>query len=242
MQSPSLLKPGKRAYYKKIVRTFGSALIGYWPLWESGGSVAADKSGNARHGAYTGVDFGYPGFGDGKRSPYFDGVNDYVDLYSAGLAGAFNGAEGTAFIWARLFNSGVWTDGLSHYLLYLSADAANLVAIIKSLTNNRLLFRYFSGAVQKYVQVDSNTFTTFTPLAITWSKSGDAMKAYLNGAQTGATQTGLDVWAGSLSNATTLLGAISKAPVSPWYGWLAGGFLLNRPASAAEITIASRLV
>ena len=29
-------------YYKKVLRTRGDALIGYWPMWEASGSVAQD--------------------------------------------------------------------------------------------------------------------------------------------------------------------------------------------------------
>jgi hypothetical protein len=241
MQNPAILKPGKRAYYKKIIRMFGSSLIGFWPLWESNGSVATDKSGNARHGAYTGVDFGYPGIGDGKRSPYFDGANDYVDIYSAGLAGAFNSAEGTAFIWARVFNAGVWADAAARYLFGLAVDGSNYVRLYRSTVNNTLTFKYSAAATVQTISIGSLSSIAWLPCALTWSKTNDRVRAYLVGLQSGGDQTGLAVWAGSLDPATTLIGVVNKTPTSPWYGWLAGGFLLNRESTPAEIAKASRL-
>jgi hypothetical protein len=36
--------------------------------------------------------------GAGTRAPFFDGVNDYVNLYSASLAADFNGEAGSFLI------------------------------------------------------------------------------------------------------------------------------------------------
>src|SRR3990170_1049333 len=33
-------------YFQHVKRTFGSALIGYWPLWEASGAVATDQAVN----------------------------------------------------------------------------------------------------------------------------------------------------------------------------------------------------
>ena len=66
--------------------------IAYWPLSEASGTTIVDASGNARNGAYTAVTLGQAGIGDGRTSASFDGSTSFGDLYSASLAGAFNGA------------------------------------------------------------------------------------------------------------------------------------------------------
>ena len=43
-------------------------LLGYWPLSEPSGAVAADQSGNSYDGAVTGATFGVTGIGDGHTA------------------------------------------------------------------------------------------------------------------------------------------------------------------------------
>jgi len=241
MQSPTILKPGKRAYYKKIIRMFGSSLIAYWPLWESSGSVAADKSGNARHGAYTGVDFGYPGVGDGKKSPYFDGANDYVDIYSAGLAGAFNGNEGTVMLWAKVSAAGVWIDGMGRYALYLSSDINNIIRLYKSTTNNVFYLRRTGSAVSSLLTLSAQSQTGWVNYALTWSLANDRVRGFLNGSQYSVDVTGLGTWAGALNVNTTLLGALAKTPSYVYSGYLAHALILNREATPTEVAIAAKV-
>ncbi len=111
-------------YAHKVLATDQPHLLAYWPLSEVAGSVAYDFSGNARHGAYTGVTLGKTGIGDGDTCPFFDGANDFVNIYSVSLRDAFNGAEGTAMIWAKVFNVGVWTDGAYRNTLHLHTDGS----------------------------------------------------------------------------------------------------------------------
>ena len=59
------------------------APVGYWRLGESGGTTAADSSGNGYHGTYlNGSALGAPGLltNDPDTAVDFDGGNDYVDL------------------------------------------------------------------------------------------------------------------------------------------------------------------
>jgi hypothetical protein len=241
MQNPAILKPGKRPYYKKIIRMFGSSLIAYWPLWESNGSVATDISGNARPGAYTGVDFGYPGIGDGKRSPYFDGANDYALIYSASLASAFNGAEGSILMWLKMFDATIWTDGLNHEFIRLYADDNNRFEARKHASAAILRIDYTAGGTLLTCNTPAQTSVAWFPVAITWSKAADEYKCFLNGSQFDTTKNGLGTWAGSLTNISKI-GAQSDTPTSVWNGWISHTLLLNRAATPAEISKASRLI
>lgn len=73
-------------YARRILVTRPQNLIGYWPMWEGNGVVSFDNSPNGYDGAYTGVTLAQPGIGDGRYSAFFDGVNDFNNIYSAGLA------------------------------------------------------------------------------------------------------------------------------------------------------------
>lgn len=226
-------------YYRKIKHLFGNSIIGYWPLWEFDGAVAYDISGNGRNGAYTGVDLKYPGIGDGHTCPYFDGVSDYVNIYSASLAAAFNGAEGTIIIWSKVFNVGVWTDATTRYVFRFLVNANNFVALYKGGDNN-FYWRYSSGGILNQVGL-TTTILNFMHMGLTWSKSNDRMRAFFGGSQTGVDQTSLGVWAGSLDVDNSVIGAGDIIPNSPWFGYEGHGIVLNREATPAEIAKAAQL-
>ncbi len=213
-------------YAAKVAAIASSNLIAYWPLWEASGTVATDIGGSALNGAYTGVTLGQQGIGDGRTSPLFDGANDYCNIYSAALAAAFNGAEGTFVSWFKVANAGVWTDGAFHSICRLQADASNQIVIDKSSTNNVLRMIYTAGGTQK-ISTPSNSSTGFLCVAMTWSKSADQMIPYVNGVATQAALTGLGVWAGALAATTTTLGASSTVPALVWSGYLAHFVLCN---------------
>ncbi|MFZ1060123.1 MAG: hypothetical protein WAP47_13125, partial [Candidatus Rokuibacteriota bacterium] len=180
--------------YKKILRTERASLISFLPLWEASGSVAADLSGKGCTGAYVNVTLGQPGPGDGRPCAGFDGSTSYVDWYSAALAAAFNGAEGTVLIHGKVANAGVWADGATVYqAAYLAADNNNNVNL-RHYPANTLGWIYAAGGTTKTVTLGSLSTLTFFSAAITWSASADKMIAYYNGAQAGVTQTGLGVW------------------------------------------------
>ena len=223
-------------YAQRISALFGSSMIGYWRQAEPSGTVAIDSSGNNRNGTYTGVTLGAAGIGDGSTAASFDGTTSFNNVYSAPLAGAFNGAAGTVAGWCKASGAGIWTDGLVHRVAHFRVDANNNASIYKTTTNNTLTYDYIAGGTTKTVSSTAgggNTSWFF--LALTWSVAANAMMAYYNGAQVGTTQTGLGTWAGSLLSTATVLGSQNTGPAQVWSGSLAHAILLNRAATAAEV-------
>jgi hypothetical protein len=229
-----LIPRSKTKYINKILGLFGSSIIAYWPLNERAGSVAFDLSGNGRNGAYTGVDLGRNGIGDRQTCPYFDGANDYLDIYSANLAAAFNGNEGSFLVWLEVRNPSIWTDGIGRIAARLRADGNNYVQLDKNTLINSWRGLYVAGSVIKQMSVTYSNGAFFN-CAITWSKSDDSVKIYLNGVQALSTLHSLGVWSGSLVSGSTVIGASSTTPGSPWCGYLAHALLLNRAATPAEV-------
>jgi hypothetical protein len=221
-------------YYQRVL---ASDPIAYWLLDEKGGTVAYDavtmRAVGAQNGVHTAVTLGQPGIGDGRTSPLYDGVNGYTDVVSAALAAAFDGSEGTAMCWARVANAGVWTDGASRTALTVFVDADNLLLLQRNGVNNQLFWYYEANTVIDSVVLGGLTTTDWMHLALTWSASADEVRAYYNGAQTGATQVGLGAWAGVPSR--TIAGASTVAPVAPWSGYLDHVALWDRPLTPAEI-------
>ena len=204
-------------YMEKVL---GYSPTAYWPLWETSGAVATEII-NGWDGTYVGVTLGYPGIGDGRTAPYFDGANDYVDMYTVGLRNAFNSQEGSLLIWLRVFNLGVWTDGTNRYALYFAVDGNNRVRIWRHPNNYQLNYEYKAGGVSEAHSTPGLNYTVWWSMVLTWSKSADEFRCYYDGVQLDYTHTGLGNWVGLLNANTTLLGALTMVPANPWYGYIA---------------------
>jgi hypothetical protein len=215
--------------YVEKVRGYGP--IAYWPLNEPGGTVAQCLVNPAQNGTYSSDVSTWPigtGIGDGNTAPRFDGANDVVDVQSVPFAAALDGDEGTAAIWCKVENVGVWTDAAQHYAFYTvdTADYNEYIGLFKFTTNSQLRYRYAAGGVLESISRDGVTALGWFHMAITWSAAADEVKAYYNGAQTGATQAGLGAWAGGVD--VSRIGAQDAIPTNPWQGWLAHCIVFDR--------------
>jgi hypothetical protein len=221
-------------YYQKVL---GYGPLVYFPQWEPTGAVSQELV-NGWDGAYVGVTLGQPGIGDGNTCPWFDGVNDHNNIFTAALQAAFDGSEGTMMIWARVANVGVWTDGIIRDCMALAVDANNNLRMNRTVVNNQLWWNYEAGGVLDVVSLNAVTTLDWMHLAITWSASTPPtgeMRAYFNGAQTGVTQVGLGVWAGLLNANECCIGARTVTPTRLWHGWLAHGAVWTRALAPGEI-------
>lgn len=209
--------------------------IQYLTQTDLSGSVALDSSPFARNGAYTGVTLGQAGIGDGLTSAGFDGATSFDNAFSASLAAAFSGAQGSFVTWGAVANPGVWLDGVTRRIILFQVDANNRIGINKSASNNEVDWLMVAGGVSK-----SGGITSFNPLGffsagLTWDKANDQVKFYINGTQSGPTLTGLGVFAGSLSATQTIIGSLSTAAAQVWNGSLAHLATFNRTLSASEM-------
>lgn len=221
------------AYTNKVIAL---SPIAYWPLAEPSGTTIVDESGNARNGTYTAATLGTTGVGDGRTAATFDGTTAFGNIFSASLQGAFNSAEGTLAVWLQVSGAGVWTDATTRRIFYLQADSNNRVYVERTATNNQLSGKYTAGATTKTVNWTTSAPTGWTHIAITWSKAADQVILYGNGAQIGATQTGLGVWVGNLAATTTVLAAASTVPGNPWSGNLAHAAIWTTPLTSTQVT------
>jgi hypothetical protein len=156
-------------------------------------------------------------------------------VFGSSLAAAFNGQEGTFALWLRVSGAGVWTDGVARRVVTLSS-ATEVVYIRRETVNNRIGFTYLAGGVTKTVPVDTlGGSLLWNHVAVTWSKAADQMKVYINGVQSGATQTGLGTWITTLAATTTVIGAGNTTPSSVWSGNLAHAAVWSTPLSAGQI-------
>ena len=214
----------------------GTRPIAYWPLDESAGTVARCLVNTAQNGTYTGVTLANDNTGPfGTPAPWYDGATSYLNAFSAALAAAFNGAEGTIIIWAKVNAVGVWTDGVEHRISTFRADINNRLINGTNSLANQLRWAYRSGGVFNLRDGLGYTTVDWFMHTITWSKALDEVRAFHNGAQVGATMNGLGVWAGALANTTTVLGSASTVPANSWHGWLGPSGIWGRALPPAEV-------
>ncbi len=227
--------PDVFVYTNKVIAL---APIAYWPMSELSGLTMLDASGNARDGAYKGVGgplLGQIGIGDGRNAPLFDGTDDYANAFSAALQAAFSGVAGTIVQWVKVSAAGVWSDSTTRRSLQFQVDANNLVRFGRGTVNNQFVGAYTAAGTTKSVVVTTAAPTGWVHWAITWDAGADEVKVYMNGVQTGTTQTGLGVWAGSIATTTTTIGAASTSGGNPWSGYIAHTAVWTSALNATQI-------
>lgn len=224
---------------KYIKKVLSYSPIAYWPLTEKSGTVAACRVNAAQNGTYNSDVSGWlpgTGIGDGHTAPFFDGNNDYVNIYSATfnaamLAGAVD--EGTAIAWCKVA-AGAWTDGIERRIVSLYDNADNAIYIQKHDGNDLLRNTREANNVIKnsYITVSS---ALWVPLAFSWSIAVDEQRAYINGAQPGATINGLQAWTGAGLTATRTAIGMYLSGNRHWHGHIAHCAFFNTPLSPAVI-------
>lgn len=228
---PHLLVPvlfGK-SYMKKVLNLDPDNLILYHPMSEASGGVAIDFSPEGNDGAYTGVSLGQPGIGDGKTCPYFDGVSDYNNIQSAGLAADFDPDELTIAMWIRHSD---FTEAGADRIFQLAADGDNLVRIYKG-GAGECVWQYWVNPTEKKVEKAAITDTGWIHLALTFSATEDEFKGFWNGDQVQATRSTLPTWVGAL--ATAVVGATNITPTNVWDGWIAHFAIWKAAQSDAKV-------
>lgn len=229
-------------YADKVVSTVGANLLAYWLMNEASGGTADNYEGTAaRDGTYVGTPtLGQPGIGDGLTCVKLNGSTQYIDVFSASLAAAFNGAEGTFFVWCKVDGAGVWTDGEARNAMTFGVNGNNYGYMRKSSTNNLIQWFHGAGGTNKFPSAALSETAWFT-YAATWSELASEWKGYINGTEVGSTQTSIGTWVGSIVEDWTNVGALLETPTGPWDGWLAHAFFADTPMSSENLTALSAI-
>lgn len=223
------------AYAKDVLATNP---IAYWKLNEGSGSTIVDSSGNGYDGSYTGVTWDGTTF-LGDSVPYWDGTNDVGNVYSAGLASAFDLDEGCMLIWVKIA-SGTWSDSVFRAMMNFRRDGSNYVYIAKTNSTDIVQFFRSGNGTTDIVNYTTSAPTDFFSMMLSWSVANDEFKAYFNGSQVGVTQTGLVASAGSgLDNTRATLGAATTAPGNVHDGYLSQSMVWDSPVDASKLALAT---
>jgi concanavalin A-like lectin/glucanase superfamily protein len=223
-----------RTYPRKVLSIWPQYLVAYWPMDELAGSAAIDRSGNGRNGAYTSATLNQLGWRGGGAAS-FDGLLSFNNVFSTSLQSNFPTTEGTIAFWAQVSGAGVWTDAILRRLTIFQVDANNRVFAQKNATSNQLQLSYIAGGTTKTVTTSSFSPTTPFHAAITWSVAADQVKVYVNGLQSGTTQTGLGTWAGTIATNAMVVGAGNTTPLNVWSGIMQDFAIWRAPLTDAQI-------
>ena len=185
--------------------------------------AAADSGANGLHGIYVST---YLNHG-GERCAYFDKtLPSYVVLPHATIQPLWNPDESMTFIRYKS-EADNWTDAADSKQVTFRHEPSGPSYIIAEAGDARQRW-YWSGQGA----LESVEKTTFSPTTWqTWAQyvsiANDEMRAYINGAQEGATQTGLTAWLAGLALQNAAIGSncidAGAGPVygdQPWWGYL----------------------
>lgn len=208
------------SYSSILINDFGASEV--WPLVDiDSGTTVFAKVSSARNGTLQGLDLqNADGPVPGTLAPYFDGVNDYVNIITASLQSIFDLDKGAVFGWSKASGSGIWTDGSGRFIMSLQYDGVNYFRVAKSTSNNTMeLSRRDSTGLHRLLYSPFSSTNWFS-WGISWDTVADELKFFINGSQVGATLTGLGNWGGH-GLVTALIGAVTTVPAQVWSGWLA---------------------
>ena len=226
-------------YKKKVGLIHPESLIAYYPLNEERGTAIRDHSLQANAGTSSAVSLANDTGPDGLPAPLFDGSSSYIDIYSSALDSDFLETAGSASVWVRVRDNTQLTNTTRRGILALGADTSNIVYVERTTTANTFRLAYIAGGTTKSVSPtlyhDGTYEIPWVHLGITWSVSGDAVKVYLNGAQSGSTQSSLGTWSGALASTLCTIGSINTTPSSAWNGWIAHVAVWNSVLSADDM-------
>lgn len=235
---PAFDETFRRTWFRKALSVESDNLIGLWMHNEPSG-VSIDRSGNGHNGVYTGVTLGEDGVPKiGYTSGKYDGSTSFNNIYSTGLAAAFNGNAGTLLLWIKVNALGIWTDGKNHYFTSLGGTDERLF-IAKLTTNNVIRWYRRAGGVTDLITAGGYTDVDWMPLAVTWDTVADELIAYKDGVQAGATQATLGTWGTTLTATGCVMGGINTTPTNPLNGWLGPVLLSTKAYTPAQIAYLS---
>ena len=217
-----------KSYADKVL---GYGPIAYWPLWDTAGAATCLVN-PLQNGTYNGPILANGSGPDGSPCPWFDGANDFVDVFTATLAGVFTGNLNTVCIWSKVNAAGSWTDGVIRELHRFRFTAAGgYLRAFKTNAANALQWTRFDGVGAQNVGTGGHADTGWMLIAQTLTVAGNQYKAFKNAVQENGTQVGLGNMGAALDQA--YLGDSTGGGAAPWHGWLAHAmvfpYVLSQP-------------
>lgn len=205
--------------------------IAYWKLDETSGTTAYDSSGNHYDGTYYGVTLDQidgPGSTMG-RAGLWDGINDYVNVFSAPLASAIDTDHYTVVLWFRAASADMWGTGY-HLLFDMVRSANNHYSNIANFNDaNHLSVRRYAGTIQSE-GFSENRVGEWIFAAITVDVSANKLYGYRDDDQSSvssATGTFETITSADIGGRATLYGSPAYIQHVAYYNYALNQTTLN---------------
>lgn len=223
------------AAYNDLVMKSGP--IAYWPQDERTGTTAHCLVNPAQNGTYVGVTLANDASGPfGTPAPFYDGTNDYCNIYSATLDAAFDEDEHSVGGWAKVANAGVWADGVARHLVCLSwSNYAEFSTVNKEIAANRLRFNHRTAGVSHALNYDTSAPTDWFFWMMTVSAAANETQFYFNGVELLPAAACAAAAVSGLDNTRTLIGARITTPLSVFHGGEGPLGVWGRPLTPADV-------
>jgi len=208
------------------------SLIGYWNFDEGDGAIAHDSSGKGSDGTLMGLDPSTAWVTGTKGTALNFNGSGWVDIDSVNSKVSVN--AGTIAGWGSLDS-------------YTTNNYKTLVALYRS-TYNRIFIEYYDAGTMRFyyiggygsdraVVADVSSYSGWHHWAMTWDRTANALKAYIDGVQVGTTQTGLGLLDGQPVDSAIGVHAEHMMPNwnEFWKGPIDEVAIYNRALSPGEI-------
>jgi len=220
------------SYEGKANRIAGASLERMYRMDDQSGSACRDTSSNGTDGTYintpTLADIVSPAR---NKAPLLDGVDEYVTLGTLSPLG--NSADFSFGVWMKVFNSGVWTDGIERTSMMIQNTSSNWCQIKRHTVNNTMRMECRSGGSTNNLDIGSMTTTDWFHIGCVVKNTGD-MEVYLDGVSQG-TITKSSSWTGSGGWLNGALGRASDVNNRFWNGYLSHAFISDIDHTDAEM-------
>lgn len=216
-------------------RVLAQLPLGYWKLAEGGGSDVLDSSGNGYDGTYTGITWGGEIPPQGGVCPTFDGVNDFANVYSAGLGSAVDLDELTLIAWCKVSSAAVWTDSTQRWLLRPYRDGSNYHIFAKDGISNKMFHLRAGAGINKSNSAAGFTQTDWFCMATSVSIDGGG---FLTAGELGWWKDGVEIGARQTGNLASIGSGLTQIRWGDgWDGYLAHAMVFNKPMNSGLLAL-----
>ena len=230
-------------YAAKVLRY---APFAYWRMNEGSGTSLSDISGNGYNTTATGITWDANEGPDSNSAPYFDGVNDYIDMSDGGgnsILADFPRTDGSVLVWVRV-GPGALVDGTIRVVVRMNGAGSGSgnprVSVQKSSVNNRVRFfwEFQLGTTIGVGDYSNQSNYGWFPVGLTWSSTSQFARHYIGSMNPpGHFGTYITGWSAPFqaTMASFIAGATDSTPNSPFDGWIRDMVLFDFEATPGQM-------